>query len=207
MNFTFASLLEWTKLTIRAPAMASALVKEAKLPIEVSALMIVLAGVVSGISFGIFTFALAPLLAEIEAQTGQVASLGPGPLVQGILSSIQGLAFAFAVHRIGQAFGGTGSLSDIFAVTAVVQIVLALIFMAVVMLFFVIDILGAMLALFSVVVFFRGLGHAVKVGHDFDSMGKSAAVIIFSFFVVAIVVSLLSSVLGLNAQPVTGDVI
>lgn len=205
MNFSLASLLEWTKLTVRAPATASALVKAAKLPIEVSALIIVLAGVVSGISFGIFSLALAPLLAEIERQTGQVASLGPGPLVQGILSSIQGLAFAFAVHRIGQAFGGRGSLADIFAVTAVVQIVLALIFMVVVSLFFVSEIVGAMLALFSVVIFFRGLGNAVNIGHDFNSMGKSAVVIILSFFVVVIALSILSSVLGLTPSPATGE--
>ena len=206
MNFTFASLLEWTKLTVRAPAMASALVKAAKLPIEVSALMIVLAGVVSGLSFGLFTLALAPVLAEIEQQTGQVASIGPGPLIQGILSSVQGLAFAFTVHRVGRLFGGTGTLADIFAVTAVVQIVLALVFMVVVMLFFVVEIVGAVLALFSVVVFFRGLGHAVKVGHNFNSMGKSAGVILLSFCVVVIVVSILSSLFGLT-PPAQGEVL
>ncbi len=208
MTLTLANLLEWTKLTVRQPATASALVKSANLPIEVSALMIVLAGVMSGLTFGIFSIAIAPLLAEIEQMTGQTADMGPGPLLQGFLSAVQGLAFAFAVHRIGGAFGGKGRLTDIFAVTAVVQIVLAVIFMAVVLTFFIFEILGALLAMISVFVFFRGLGHAVNVGHDFNSMSKSIGVIIVSFGIVIIVISVLTSMLGLSptAAP-TGEIL
>ena len=77
--------------------------------------------------------------------------------------------------------------------------------MVVVSLFFVSEIVGAMLALFSVVIFFRGLGNAVNIGHDFNSMGKSAVVIILSFFVVVIALSILSSVLGLTPSPATGE--
>lgn len=208
MNLTLSNLLEWTKLTVRRPATASALVKTANLPIEVSALMIILAGVMSGLTLGILTISIAPLLAEIERVTGQTAQMGPGPLVQGIVSAIQGLAFAFAVHRVGTSMGGKGSLTEVFAVTAVVQIVFAAIFMAVVLTLVLFNFIGALLALFFLIVYFRALIHAVNVGHDFDNIGKSITVIVLSFVLVVVAVTVVMAVFGLTPQAApTGDIL
>lgn len=206
MELTLKSMLDWTTLTVRDPRLASTLVKEAKLPLEVSVIMIVLAGVVSGITFGIFTYAIELALADVDYAGEQFTMASQSPILQGVLSAVQGLAFAFAVHRIGAALGGRGEFGDLMSVTAIVQIVAAVIFMAVVLLFFVVPLLGAGLAVFSVIVFLRGLGHAVDVGHDFSNMGKSAAVIILAFVAVFVVVTLLASVLGLGTNPANSGV-
>ncbi|MCF2904087.1 YIP1 family protein [Octadecabacter sp. CECT 8868] len=202
MDLTFKSMLEWVKLTIRNPRMASSLVKEARLPLEVSIILIVLAGVVSGITFGIFSYAFEAMLANIELAEPQITPLSQNPLTEGVLSSLQGIALAFAVHRIGAAMGGQGGLNDIMAVTAVIQLVAALIFLVVIVVFFIEPILGGLLALFGGFVFLRGLGNAVNVGHDFNNMGKTVAVIVLSFLAVYIFITVLSAVFGLGPDAV-----
>ncbi|HCP82280.1 MAG TPA: hypothetical protein DIT67_12110 [Octadecabacter sp.] len=208
MELSFASLLEWTKLTVRNPRLASELVKDARLPLEVSVLMIVLAGVVSGISYGILIYAFDAMVAAIDTIDTTTLPSSQGPLLQGALSAVQGVIFAVALHRIGIAFGGRGNLVDLMGVTALVQVVSALLLLVVALTFAVFPVVGGLVALFTTVVFFRSLGHAVNVGHALEDMGKTVAVILLSFLAVIVVLSVLMTIMGIGGPDVaSGDLL
>jgi hypothetical protein len=98
MDLTLTSLWHWTKLTVRAPATASALVKAAKLPIEVSIMMIVLAGVVSGLSSGFLDYLSGAPPVEFLMADGQTLSFERSrPLMQANYAVGTGLAGGCAV--------------------------------------------------------------------------------------------------------------
>ena len=58
--------------------------------------------------------------------------------------------------------------------------------------------------LLGVLVFIRGLGHAVNEGHQYDDMGKSAWVMFLSFIALVAVVFIGAAVLGLGP---TGELV
>jgi hypothetical protein len=199
MDLTLTSLWELTKLTVRAPATASALVKAAKLPLEVSMMMIVLAGVLSGVSSGILDYLSGAPPVEFLLADGQTLSFDrSGPLAQGFYAVGTGLALAVAIFQIGKRMGGQGSLADIMAVTAVLQLVMTVILLAQTFALLFVPLLGFGLLVFGLYVFFRGLGHAVNIGHGFNSLGLSTGVIALSFVAMVILAFLAVSVLGIG---------
>lgn len=199
MDLTLTSLWEWTKLTVRAPATASALVKAAKLPIEVSIMMIALAGIVSGVSSGFLDYLSGAPPVEFLMADGQTLSFDrSGPLMQGIYAVGTGLALAYAIFQVGKRMGGKGSLADIMAVTAVLQLVMTVILLAQTVALLVVPVLGFGILVFGLYVFFRGLGHAVNIGHGFNSLGLSIGVIALSFVAIVIMAFVVVSVLGVG---------
>jgi hypothetical protein len=162
MDLTLTSLWQWTKLTVRAPETASALVKAAKLPIEVSIMMIALAGIVSGVSSGFLDYLSGAPPVEFLMGDGQTLSFEhSGPLMQGIYAVGTGLAMAYAIFQVGKRMGGKGSLADIMAVTAVLQLVMTLILLAQTVALLVVPAFGFGILIFGLYIFFRGLGHVV----------------------------------------------
>jgi len=207
MDLTLSSLWEWTKLTVRAPATASALVKAAKLPLEVSIMMIVLAGVVSGVTSGFLNYIMDPPPFVFSLGDGRAVTyeLG-GPFSFGITSVCLGLALAFSVSKIGTWMGGQGTLADIMSVTAVLQLALTVIYVIEAFARLAVPILAFGISLFGIYVAVRGLGHAVKVAHDFKNMGRSAGVIAMASFVSLIGVAIMLNLLGLTPEGVIGPV-
>lgn len=205
MELSAASLWEWTKLFVRDPRLASSLVKEANLALEVSVLMIVLAGVVSGVTTGILQAVMGNPPIVLLLADGQTATFEQGgPLTQGVTAVCLGLALGYALFKVGRWMGGQGSLADIMAVTAVLQMIMTVIVVARTIAILVLPLVGLLLIVFGMYVFFRGLGHAVNVGHEFDSMGKSAGVIVMSFFAVLIATFFFVSLTGIGPDPVMG---
>jgi hypothetical protein len=199
MDLTLTSLWQWTKLTVRAPETASALVKAAKLPIEVSIMMIALAGIVSGVSSGFLDYLSGAPPVEFLMGDGQTLSFEhSGPLMQGIYAVGTGLAMAYAIFQVGKRMGGKGSLADIMAVTAVLQLVMTVILLAQTVALLVVPVLGFGILVFGLYVFFRGLGHAVNIGHGFNSLGLSTGVIALSFVAIVIMAFVVVSVLGVG---------
>lgn len=201
MDLSLASLWEWTKLFIRDPRTAAGLVKAAKLPIEVSVLMIVLAGVVStGVSW-VYHIAIGAPDMVFTFPDGQVVVFSrSGPIAQGIYAVITGVGLAVAIFAVGSRQDGRGSLADILSVTAVLQLVVTVIVVAQTIAGLVLPLIAFGLMILSLYVFFRGLAHAVNVAHEYDSMGKSAWVILLSFLALVVVVFVLSAVFGLGPQ-------
>lgn len=207
MELTAASLWQWTKLFVRDPRTAASLVKSANLPLEVSILMIVLAGVVSTAVSGIHHIAIGSPAMEFALPDGQVIVFSrSGPIAQGIYAVGTGIGLAYAIFQVGGRMGGKGSLADIMSITAVLQLIVTVIVVAQMLAMLLLPVIGFGLMLLGAYVFIRGLGHAVNVGHDFDNMGKSAWIILLSFIALAVVVFILSAVLGLGPQGVIKDV-
>jgi hypothetical protein len=94
--------------------------------------------------------------------------------------------------------GGKGSLADIMAVTAVLQLVMTLILLAQTVALLVVPAFGFGILIFGLYVFFRGLGHAVNIGHGFNSLGLSTGVIALSFVAMVIMAFVVVSVLGIG---------
>lgn len=203
MNFTAANLWEWTKLFARDPKTAATLVKAQKLPLEVSVLMIVLAGVISGVASGALDFLIGSPPMEFNLADGRTVTFErSGPITQGVYAVVMGLALGYAVFKVGGRMGGTGSLADIMGVTAVLQLIMTVILVAQTVAILVLPLLGLGLLLFGLYVFFRGLGHAVNVGHGYDDMGKSTIVIVLSFVSIVLVVFVFSALFGFGPQGV-----
>lgn len=201
MELSFANLFEWTKLTVRNPRLAFELVKSAKLPLEVSMLMIVLAGVVSAAAAGAHYILIgSPDIILPISETQGLQMDRAGPIAQGLIAVVSGIAGSFSLFWVGQRLGGQGSLADLFALTAVLQMVVTGLFVAV----YLTDIIFPMVALLLLMVTFyvslRGLGHAVNVGHEFNSLGRSAGVAVLSTFVLFMVLIFGAMILGLTPQ-------
>jgi hypothetical protein len=199
MDLTLTSLWELTKLTVRAPATAAALVKAAKLPIEASIMMIALAGVISGMSSGFLDYLSGAPPVEFLMADGQTLSFErSGPLMQGVYAVFTGLAMGYAIFQVGKRMGGKGGLADIIAVTAVLQLVMTVILLAQTVALLVVPVLGFGFLVFGLYVFFRGLGHAVNIGHGFNSLGLSTGVIALSFVAMVIMAFVVVSMLGIG---------
>ena len=201
MELSFANLLEWTKLTVRNPRLAFELVKSAKLPLEVSILMIVLAGVVSAAAAGAHYIMIgSPDIILPISETQGLQMERAGPIAQGLIAVVTGIGGSFALFRVGKRMGGQGDLADIFAVTAVLQMVVTVLFVAVYLADIILPIFAFGLLMVAFYVSLRGLGHAVNVGHEFDSLGRSAWVAVLSTFVLFMVLVFGATVLGLAPQ-------
>jgi hypothetical protein len=199
MNLILTTLWEWTKLTVRSPATASAMVKASKLPFEASIIMIVLAGVVSGVSSGFLDFLSGSPPVEFLLEDGQTLVFDrSGPFMQGIYAVGTGLALAYAIFQIGKRMGGKGSLADIMAVTAVLQLVMTVILLVQTVVLLFVPVFGFGLLVFGLYIFFRGLGHAVNIGHSFNSLGLSTGVIALSFVAVVILAFIFVAMFGIG---------
>lgn len=201
MDLSFANLLEWTKLTVRNPSLAFKLVKSAKLPLEVSILMIVLAGVVSAVAAGAHYIMIgSPDIILPISETQGLQMERAGPIAQGLIAVLSGIGGSFALFWVGQRMGGQGDLADIFGVTAVLQMVVTALFVVVYLTDIILPIFAFGLLLVAFYVALRGLGHAVNVGHDFNSLGRSAWVAVIATVVLFMALVFGASILGLTPQ-------
>lgn len=202
MELSAASLWEWTKLFVLDPRKAAGMVKAAKLPLEASIMMIVLASVVSTGVSGLYHLAFDVPPMEWTMPDGQTwVVMQRGPIAQSIYAVVTGLGLPYMIYLVGRRLGGQGSLADIMGTIAVLQLIVALIVVAQSVASFILPLIALGLMILSVYVFIRGLGHAVNVGHEYDSMGKAFWVTLLSFFALAAVLVLLTGILGLGPQP------
>lgn len=207
MDLSAASLWEWTKLFIRDPRTAARLVKEADLPLEVAVMMMVLAGVVSAAISGVHSVMIGSPDRVIQISETHAMSYQPiGPLGQGLFAVFTGVGLAYVIFRLGRRMGGQGSLPQIMAVLAVLQLVTTILSVGQFTLVLILPLAGNILSIFIVYVFVRGLGHAVNEGHALHSMGKSVWVIVgailaLSFVTAAIGVGALMVLTNMGLGP------
>jgi hypothetical protein len=201
MDLSFANLWEWTKLTVRNPKLAFELVKSTKLPLEISILMIVLAGVVSAAAAGAHYIMIgSPDIILTISETQGLQMERAGPFAQGAIAVLTGIGGSFALFWVGKRMGGQGSLTDIFAVTAVLQMVVTVLFVAVYLTDIILPIFALGLLMVTFYVSLRGIGHAVNVGHEFDSLGRSAWVAVLATIVLFMVLVFGATLFGLAPQ-------
>lgn len=197
MNFTAQSVWEMTKLYIRDPGEAARRVLLADLPLNVSVLMMVLAGVVSGALSAIIVAVVGPQEMVLELADGsQMAVAQASPIMTGVLSALMGLVFAYLLFWVGQKAGGTGTLPQVMSVVATLQIALTVLTAAAVLLDFLVPLVSFVLSLLVIYVSIRGIGHAVKEGHRFETMVKAIWVIIGAIAMLFVVLIFVAALIG-----------
>ncbi|WP_281981885.1 YIP1 family protein [Thalassorhabdomicrobium marinisediminis] len=201
MQFSAQGMTELTKLVVRDPSTAFAIVKAARLPVPASVMMIALAGVIGGFTVGVLDVLTGTPDVVLEFDDGRTATVErAGPILQAIYATATALALAVALLWVGRRLGGGGSAPEVLAAVAVLQLVMTVILVAQAISAVLLPMLSLILMIFGLYVFLRGLAHAVNVVHDFNNLARSAGVICLSFLGVIIGVMIAMAVFGLGPQ-------
>ena len=153
MNFSAQSVWELTKLFVRDPAEASARVLAIGWPVNVSVLMIVLAGIVSGVMWAVDQTLFGASPTAMVVPDGREVLVPPAtPVMVGLYSALLGLILSYMIYWVGQRSGGQGSLADVFCVTAALQIALTVLGVLSGMASILLPLLGLIVAVFVVYV-------------------------------------------------------
>lgn len=199
MDFSARTIWAMTKMFAFDPTGASRAVLAARLPLNVSVLMIVLAAVMSSVFSGIqLQFVELPTQTVQLVDGREVAIVMAGPLQQGLLSVILGLVFGYSLFAIGKRFGGTGSLAAIMSIIAMLQIALVVIEAAVFVSFFILPLVTQIVWLFGFIVLLRGLTHGVNVGHEFGTVAKAAVVVVLGALGSVVALGFIAGLTGLG---------
>lgn len=199
MDFSAGTIWAITKMFVMDPAGASRTVLAARLPLNVSILMIVLSAVLSSVFSGIqMQFVQLPTQIVPLADGRNVAIIMAGPLQQGILSVLLGLVFGYAVFAIGKRLGGAGRLAPIMSVIAMLQIALVVIESAVFVSFFILPFLTQIIWFFGFVVLLRGLAYSVNEAHQFDDIVRAAFVVFLAGLGAVMALAFIAGLTGLG---------
>ena len=197
MDFSARSIWELTKLFVRDPAEASRRILAANLPVNVSVLMLVLSGVVSGLMAAVSVMLFGPQTVTMQLPDGTEQTLQQAsPILTGVTSALAGLGFSYLVYWVGKRSGGTGTLPEVLSVMASVQIALTVLGVATVVLDLLIPFVGFALALLVIYISLRAIGHGVRESHRFDGMGRAIMVILASVIILVIGFMILTAVFG-----------
>jgi len=196
MDFSWAQIWDMTKLFVRNPSAASARVSQMGWPVNVSVLMIVLAGVISGVMWAVEQALFGAAPQSMLLPDGREVMVAPAtPLTVGVFSAIVGVVFSYMIYFVGVRSGGRGSLSGVMAVMAALQIALTVLGVIAGFLGIALPLLGFGLALALVYISMRGYAHAVMQAHGFDGMGRSIMVLLAALVLAMVVVLMVSLVL------------
>lgn len=201
MELSIASLLQFSRMVVRDPAAAMQALKAAQLSRDAGLLIMLLAGVVSGLIKGLIDLVLPTGPMELDMGNGEVMQfVQPGAIAQGLFAAVSGLALAFAIYHVGRKMGGKGSWAEILTLIAGLQMVMVVVLVVQTVVMFVSPMLAILVLGAGLWVFFRGLGHAVNVGHEFGDMGRSFGAIVMSFVGLTVALFFVATLLGLGSM-------
>ena len=179
MNFSWRDVWEMTKLFVAAPDEASRRVLAINWPFNVSVLMIVLAGIISGVMWAVDQALFGAVPQIMLLPDGREVMVTPAtPLTVGAVSALVGVIFSYLIYWVGVRSGGRGSLADVMAVMAALQIALTVLGVIAGFLGIALPLLGFGLALAVLYISLRGYAHAVQQAHAFEAMGRGVMVMI-----------------------------
>lgn len=197
MELSVGSLLTFTKLVVRDPAAAMRLLKDAGLSRDAGLILMVLAGVISGLIKGVINLFVPSRPMEVDMGDGTaMVFFQPGALGQGIFAAVSGLAMAFALYHVGRRMGGQGTWPQILSLVAGLQMVMVVILVAQTFVMLISPMMALFVLMFGLYVFFRGLGHVVNVGHEFGDMGRSVGAIVVSFIGLTVAMLFVATLFG-----------
>lgn len=201
MELSVATLLQFSRMVVRDPASAMRALKAAQLSRDAGLLIMLLAGVVSGLIKGLIDLVVPTGPMELEMGNGEVMQfVQPGAIAQGLFAAVSGLALAVAIYHVGRKMGGKGSWAEILTLVAGLQMVMVVVLVVQTLVMFVSPVLAVLVLGAGLWVFFRGLGHAVNVGHDFNDMGRSLGAIVMSFAGLTVALFFVGTLLGLGSM-------
>ena len=208
MDLSATRLWTWMTLSIRDPRSAMSSVKAAQLPMEVSVMMIALAGVFWAVLSGLFLLSVADAQVIVPISETEAMALNPlGPIASGVIAMVAGLGLGYCIFSVGRRSGGQGSLPEIMSLTAVLELVVSILIVAQTFVSMVLPFAGLLLFFLAIFVLVRGLGHVVNEGHDYDDMGKSVGVTLGAFVMLIVLLFVASIILGLMGIGPSGEIV
>ena len=194
MDRTTQSLLELAQVTLIDPREGALRVKALDLPRAVLwqgfALVVVLSVLLTEVG------ALAS-----PASAGMFELLRLSPFFAGAVQALFLFVMVHATHRIGAAFGGSGSFEDSLKLTVWLQAMLVALQAVQLVAFLLVPALAALLGIAALAWFFWVLTHFVMVLHGFESRGKVLLGIVVTFVALVFGLSLLLTILGVVVVP------
>lgn len=135
----------------------------------------------------------------VATATGTDVS-GPlaNPIVTGVLQLALLLITIFAIFRIGRSFGGTGSLDEAILLVAWLQFIMVCVQVVQTGLMLVMPPLASLVGIAGLVLFMWLLTNFVAVIHGFRSLGLVFVMILVSMFVLAFILSVLLTIVGVT---------
>lgn len=126
--------------------------------------------------------------------TGPLAS----PIVTGVMQLALLLMTIFAIFYIGRGFGGTGSLDEAILLVAWLQFIMVCVQVVQTGLMLFMPPLASLVGIVGLVLFMWLLTNFVAVIHGFRSLGQVFVMILVSMFVLAFVLSILLTLVGVT---------
>lgn len=135
----------------------------------------------------------------VMAITGTAVE-GPlaNPMVTGGLQLVLLILAIFAIHVVGRALGGTGSLDEAILLVAWLQFVMVCIQVVQTALMLVLPPLATIVGIVGLVLFMWLLTNFIAVIHGFRSLGQVFVMILVTMFVLAFVLSILLTLAGVT---------
>lgn len=187
MDLTLRGLLALARDTISDPRGGARRIMSIDLSLQERWLALLLMAVVSTLLTHL-SFAMAP--AAAQDFLGEAMS---SPLRTAAIQAIVLFAGTLAVHRFGQARGGTGTLADSVSLMAWLQFILLIAQVAQIVAEVLLPPLAQLIGLVAVALFFWLLTNFVVELHGFRSLGATFAGVILGIIALAFVLALVLS--------------
>ena len=175
-------LADWKALfilTLKAPRAGARQVLSLNIPAQALWMALSLVSVVTSVIFA-GLLQLAPMPQDEMGDLLRTMPAYDAPLIFALLQLARAVVSVFVLYWVGTLFGGQGRLVDVLAVIAWLQAVTFALMLGIVVLGVVVPLVSSLLILAMAVWWIWAVVSALDVAHGFDSMVKSAAVLIVS---------------------------
>lgn len=199
MDLSLGGLLAMARDTVSDPREGARRIMAIDLTLQERWLTLLLMAIVSTLIAEVsVSIAPAPPPAPVTQPVQQVMLvLMSNPVLAALTQTAALFTGTLAVHRFGQARGGTGSLADAVSLMAWLQFIMLLLLVAQVLAEVLLPPLAALIGLGSVPLFFWLLTNFVAELHRFRSLGATFAGVIVGLFVLILALAVVMAlVLG-----------
>ncbi len=166
-------------LTLKAPKEAARHLLALELPAQALWMALALVSVVTSMVFS-GLLQMAPMPADEMGDLIRGTPAYDAPLIFALLQWARAVVSVFVLYWVGTVFGGQGRLVDVLAVMTWLQAVTFVLMLGIVVLGVILPFVSSLLILAMAVWWVWAVISALDVAHAFDSMVKSAAVLIVS---------------------------
>ena len=174
MQFDLSAILRLFGDTIRDPAAVASRIKGLRLPHQAGWIVLAVATI------------SVVLLLHIErllpGSTAQVVGFGGTPILDTVILGALSVMMVFVFYMMGRSMGGDGSFGATLALMAWFQVFVLVLVVAQVVAAIFLPVLAGVIAIGSLIVQVFVLIHFLNVLHGFDSLLKSAGLMIVSVF-------------------------
>jgi hypothetical protein len=192
MTLNLADLPALLRDTFTAPRPTMRRLLDAGLPLGAMAEALVLVAVISAILSEITIF-----LTPVPGGSEMIRGMAGGPLAIAVLQLVLLVLIVTGIDRVGRSMGGQGDLTGAIVVVVWMQVVMIALQLAQLVTLVLVPPLASLIGLLSIAVFFWMMSSFVAELHRFDSLGRVFAALLLGFVGLALVLTLILSLLGI----------